>query len=129
MIKVYIKKRGNFPISTLKLKKAISEFFISQGIVSDADVNVLIVGKKQMDSLGKKFLSKNESLHNVLSFVTNEAKKPFIEAPDKIIHLGDIAVCYPVAVKEAASEGVLTEKKVIELMIHGAYHLLGKHHE
>lgn len=129
MIKVYVKKQGNFAVSSLKIKKSLSELFLKEGIVSEADVNVAIVGEGQMDKLGKKYLSKNEPLHNVLSFVESETGGGFITPPDQILHLGDIIVCYPKAAHEAGEEGVLVEEKVIELIKHGAYHLLGKHHE
>lgn len=129
MIRVNIKKQGNFPVSSVKIKKSLSELFLEEGIVSNADVNVLIVGKGQMDKLGKKFLSKNEPLHNVLSFVESESGGNFVNPPDNILHLGNIALCYPLANKEAGEEGILTEEKVIELLKHASYHLLGKHHE
>ncbi|KKR10557.1 MAG: putative rRNA maturation factor [Candidatus Woesebacteria bacterium GW2011_GWA1_39_21] len=129
MIKVYVKKQGSYPISSPKLKKTLADFFASQGIVSESDVHILIVNKNEMMDLGRKYLSKKDSVHNVLSFVTAEAKQPFVEPPDKILHLGDIAVCYPIAAADASIEGILVEEKVIELLIHGAYHLLGKHHE
>lgn len=129
MIKVYVKKQGNYSVSAPKIKRTLSDFFTKQGITSDADVNIFIVGKSEMVRLGRKYLSKNEPIHNVLSFVEKELENSFINPPDDILHLGDIAVCYPVAVSEANNEGVLVEKKVIELLEHGAYHLLGIHHE
>lgn len=129
MIRVNIKKQGNFPVSSIKIKKSLTELFLGEGIVSNADINVLIVGKSQMDKLGKKYLSKNEPLHNVLSFVESESGGNFVNPPDNILHLGNIALCYPLAVKEAGEEGLLTEEKVIELLKHASYHLLGKHHE
>lgn len=129
MIKVYVKKQRNFAVSALKIKKSLSELFTKEGIVSSADVNVTIVGEGEMDRLGKKYLSKKEPLHNVLSFVESETAENFINPPDDVLHLGDIVVCYPKAALEAGEEGVLVEEKVIELVEHGAYHLLGKHHE
>lgn len=129
MIKVYVTKKGNFPVSAARIKKTLSEFFAGQGVVSEADVNISIVGESEMTRIGRKYLSKNEPVHNVLSFVSGEQNGTFVEPPDNIIHLGDIVVCYPVAVNEAKSEGVLNEEKVIELLTHGAYHLLGIHHE
>jgi len=128
MIRIYVKKQGNFAVSASKIKRSLRELLLKEGIVSNADVNVLIVGKNRMERLGRKYLHKNEPLHNVLSFVEEEALKRFVNPPDDILHLGDIAVCFPVAVKEAGDEGVLVEEKVIELLTHGAYHLLGKHH-
>jgi rRNA maturation RNase YbeY len=129
MIKVYVKKQRNFAVSASKIKKSLSELFTKEGIVSNADVNVAIVGEEKMDRLGKKYLSKKEPLHNVLSFVESETAGGFVNPPDEVLHLGDIVVCYPKAALEAGEEGVFVEEKVIELVEHGAYHLLGKHHE
>lgn len=129
MIKVLVSKKGNYPVSVGKIKKSLSDFFLEKGIVSEAEVNIAIVGEWEMLRIGRKYLSAKEKLHNVLSFVPGESKEPFFESPDNVLRLGDIAVCYPVAVKEANMEGVLVEEKVIELLIHGAYHLLGIHHE
>lgn len=128
MIKVYVKKEGNFPVSTPKIKKSLQQFLSQQGIVSNADLNILIVGKVQMEKLGRKYLSKKEPVHNVLSFVAKEAKENFVNPPDDTLHLGDIAICFPIAAKEAGEEEILMEEKVIELLQHGAYHLLGIHH-
>ncbi len=129
MISVLVSKKGNYPVSAVKIKRELTKFFTVQGVVSDADVNVAVIGESEMLRLGRKYLNPREKLHNVLSFVPGEAKHPFIETPKNILHLGDIAVCYPIAVEEAKRDGVLVEEKVIELLIHGAYHLLGKHHE
>jgi rRNA maturation RNase YbeY len=128
MIKVYVKKQGNFPVSSVKIKNYLAKFFTEQGIVSDSDVNVAIIGEGEMEILGKKFISPDEPIHNVLSFTGTDSKKVFLDPPDDILHLGDIAVCYPICIDEAKKEGILVEEKVIELIEHGAYHLLGKHH-
>ena len=82
-----------------------------------------------MLALAKKYLHENEVLHNVLSFPFMEADETFREPPDNIIHLGDIVICYPKVVEEAGKEGKLIDEKVLELVTHGALHLLGKHHE
>ena len=129
MIKVYVKKQRDYPVSSAKIKTVLANFFTLQGISSNADVNVMLLGKRKMESLGKKYLSKNEPVHNVLSFASSESGAKFISPPDNILHLGDIVVCYPVAVTEANRDGVLIDKKVIELLKHGAYHLLGIHHK
>ena len=129
MIKVYVTKQGNFAVSTPKIKIALTILLQKEGIVSDADVSVSIVGKVKMLSLAKKYLGEDGILHNVLSFPFIEVKEGFVDPPDNIIHLGEIAVCYPKATEEASKEGVLIDKKVIDLVLHGALHLLGKHHE
>lgn len=133
MIKVDILKQSNYPVSSPKLKKRLREFLGSKGIVSDAEVSVVIVGEKKMLEVGRKYL-KDKDLHNVLSFTPDEAftsgemKEKFVYPNDKLIHLGEIIVCFPKALKEAKEEEKLIEEKIYELIEHGANHLLGFHH-
>lgn len=127
MIKVFVTKQSNYPVNSTEIKKKLSTFFKNNGIVSDAEVSVAIVGEAKMLEIGKKFL-KDGKLHNVLSFTPTEAKG-FVFPPDGVIHLGEIVVCYPEAVREAGIENALTKDKVYELIEHGALHLLGIHHE
>lgn len=128
MIKVTITKQGNYPVKSLEIKKKLAKFFADNGIVSDANVSVAIVGEKKMMELGNRFL-KDKKLHNVLSFVPEEEKKPFIYPPGAPINLGEIVVCYPLAVKESVVENVLIEERVYELIEHGGLHLMGIHHK
>lgn len=128
MIKVLITKQSNYPVATAPIKKKLAEFLAKNGIVSDAEVNVAIVGEAKMLTIGTKYL-KDKNLHNVLSFVPGEVKGGFVYPPDGKIHLGEIIVCYPQAVREAGEENVLIDERVYELIEHGALHLLGIHHE
>lgn len=127
MVKVFVTKQSNYPVKVAEIKKKLAAFFAKNGIVSDAEVSVAIVGEAKMLEVGKKFL-KDGKLHNVLSFTPTESPN-FVLPPDGLIHLGEIVVCYPVAIKEAGIENVLTQGKVYELVEHGALHLLGIHHE
>jgi probable rRNA maturation factor len=128
MIKVSVSKQSNYPVNVPAVKKKLAAFLAKNGIVSDADVSVAIVGEKKMLEIGAKYL-KDKKLHNVLSFVPNEVKANFIYPPDGIIHLGEIIVCYPLAVKESEGENILIDERIYELTEHGALHLLGVHHE
>jgi probable rRNA maturation factor len=128
MVKVSVSKQSNYPVGANIIKKRLSAFFSKQGIVSPAEVSVAVVGKVKMMEIERKYL-KDGKLHNVLSFTPNEAKENFVFPPDGIIHLGEIVVCYPLAVKESEEENVLINERVCELAEHGALHLLGIHHE
>ena len=129
MIRVYVKKHGNFAVNTPKVKKRLREYFIKGGIVSNADVSLSFVGEKKMIDLSHKYLKENNVVHNVLSFPFIEDTNTFVEPPDNIIHLGEIIICYPKVVEEAKKQGMLIDDRVIELTEHGAAHLLGEHHE
>jgi len=126
MIKINISKQSNYPISGVAVRKYLQKFFKENGIVSDAECQVSFVGEPKMLSLAKKYY-KDTNLHNVFSFVESEV--PNWKHPKDIMYLGEIVVCFPVALKEAKIEGKLIEEKVLELVGHSALHLLGIHHE
>jgi probable rRNA maturation factor len=141
MVNVSVSKQSNYAVSSAVIKKRLSAFLSKQGIVSSAEVSVAIVGEKKMLEIQKRYFREDDptspfgfrgaskKLHNVLSFTPTETKLNFVFPPDGIIHLGEIVVCYPLAVKEAGEENVLTIEHVCELVEHGALHLLGIHHE
>lgn len=126
MIKVNISKQSSYPISGVKVRKFLQDFFKNNGIVSDAEVCVSFVGEAKMLTLAKRYY-KDTRLHNVFSFVESEI--PEWKHPKDLIFLGEIVVCFPVVLKEAKLEGKLIEEKVLELIGHSALHLLGIHHE
>lgn len=127
MIKVSVSKQSNYPVSTPKLKRRIRKFFEKQGIVSDANVIIALVGEKKMLDIAKKYL-KDDKVHDVLSFPAVEVMDRFVYPPGDTIGLGEIVVCYPKAFEEAKNEGVRIEDKVYDLIEHGARHLMGEHH-
>lgn len=127
MIKIYVKKQTNYPIKATDIKKNLVSFFKKKGIVSDATATVVLVGEKKMLDIGKKYL-KDSKVRNVLSFTSDEAKKKFVYPPHELLNLGEIVVCYPKAVEEAKAEAKRIDIKVMELIEHGAKHLMGEHH-
>lgn len=128
MISVNVKKKTPCPISSPKIKKALKSFLEERGIVSDSEISVAIVDEKEMKIIAKKYLKEfGKPAHNVLSFVDSEVKK-FINPPDGKIYLGEIVICYPVLKKEAKKQEKLIDDRAIELIEHGALHLLGIHH-
>ncbi len=111
------------------MKNYLRDFLSQKGIVSDADVSLALIGEREMLQLAKKYLNETNILHNVLSFPYTEGDKKFLYPPDDTLHLGEIIICYPKVVDEAKKEDKLIEDKVLELIEHGALHLLGEHHE
>lgn len=128
MINVYINKEISCPISKKEIKGQLSIFLKKEGITTDTDVSVAIVGTTKMISLAEKYLKEKNGIHNVLSFPYAEGGD-FIYPPQKVTHLGDIIICYPKVQEEAKSERVSVSVRAMELICHGALHLMGKHHE
>ncbi len=128
MVRVHFKKEATCPIKAGDIKKYLSTFLVSEGLLQDADVSVVMVGQQEMLSLAQKYLGEKDVLHNVLSFPAKEGGD-FIYPPGGTLYLGEIIVCYKKALEEAEEENLNVTEKVRELVCHGALHLLGKHHD
>lgn len=129
MIKINVKKMSNYPVSGVKIKRHLMNYLGEKGITSDCEATVAVVGRTKMLGLAKKFLSEKNTLHNVLSFTENEVHKNFVYPPKDVNYLGEIVICFPKVFEEAKKENKTLETKVLELVSHGAEHLLGNHHE
>lgn len=128
-IKVLIKKSSKCPIANKYIRKVLTDFFKKNGLVSEAEVSVALIGEREAKRLSTQFLKEDPPLvHNVLSFSEIDVGH-FIFPPDGITRLGEIVICYPKLVEESKQEGVLIERKAKELLEHGAMHLLGFHHD
>ena len=129
MIKIYVTKQSNYPVSALKLKEKLKNFLLQKGIKSDALVEISLVGEAQMNELAREHNLDGGEIHNVFSFPASELRGEFVYPPDDIIRLGEIVICYPKVFEVAKSEGIKIDDKVYELVEHGAKHLLGEHHD
>jgi len=126
MIKINIKKHSNHAFDPKILRKKIVEF-LRQESVTEGSLTVASVGGKKALEISNKYL-KDGVAHNVLSFPSMETKVPFASPPDSPIDLGEIVICYPIALQEALDEQIRIDEKVSELVLHGVEHLMGHHH-
>lgn len=93
-----------------------------------AEISLVICGEKRIRTLNRVWRRKNRPT-DVLSFSGKEAKKGFKPAPDRIIHLGEIFICYPIAEKQARKYGYALKEEMLRLLVHGILHLAGYDHE
>ncbi len=130
MIKVEVYKQSGFPVSAKKIRERITQTLESNGISSDFDVSVAVVGSAKMLELGKKYYGENDNSeeHPIFTFPDNEVKEPFTNPPDETTSLGEIVISYPQAVEESKQTGRLVDDIVCDLAEHGSLHLLGIHH-
>lgn len=87
----------------------------------DHELCVRLCGADAIQSLNNQYRGKNKPT-NVLSFAAE------VSVPD-IKLLGDIALCWPVLVEEAAAQGKDLADHFTHLTVHGVLHLLGYDHE
>jgi probable rRNA maturation factor len=87
-----------------------------------AELSIRIVDADEGRSLNRQYRDRDYAT-NVLSFP--------IELPDgiRLPLLGDLVICAPVVVREAAEQGKQLRDHYAHMTIHGTLHLLGHDHE
>lgn len=82
------------------------------------DVNIRLTDEAEMQSLNNKWRNIDKPT-NVLSFPLREAGCPL---------LGDIVICAPVVIREAAQQAKNIDAHWAHMIIHGILHLIGYDH-
>ncbi|MFI5240492.1 MAG: rRNA maturation RNase YbeY [Candidatus Saccharimonadia bacterium] len=86
------------------------------------NVNVKLVDDAEIQALNKEY-SGNDYPTDVLSFsYIEQGAKPLAN------ELGDIAISYEIAIKQAAQAGTKLEDEVATLCLHGILHIFGFDH-
>ena len=95
----------------------------------DAQVTVRLVGEDEGRSLNRDYRGKDYAT-NVLTFAYAEGEDvPGIPQANDGPLAGDLVLCVPVVVREAAAQGKTLEAHFAHLVVHGMLHLQGLDHE
>lgn len=86
---------------------------------AEGTVSLLLTDDAELQQLNRDFRGKDKAT-DVLSFPALPMDRPL---------LGDIAVAYGVAARDAAVQGKALGDHLMHLLIHGYLHLLGHDHE
>lgn len=100
-----------------RLRAAIRRTLKAEG--RDGTVTLLLSDDAALKALNRDFRAKDKPT-NVLSFPAH---------PNPEGHLGDIAIAYKTAAREAVAAGKRFDDHVVHLAIHGSLHILGYDHE
>jgi probable rRNA maturation factor len=121
---------AKFPFDRVLLREHLTKVLAKYRLTDKVEVDVMVVGKRKMSELHCVYM-KIDGPTDVLSFPLNDSSddRPFISSPDGILRLGDIVVCYSVAVEEALEKQCKVDDQIKLLAEHGLMHLLGYHHE
>lgn len=106
-----------------RIRQTVERVLAEHGVEGEAEVGVMIVGERKMAELHKKYQDL-EGPTDVLSFPLEGTNYP-----DNVTRLGDVVVCYPVAVAQAREGNKMVDDEIAGLVEHGCLHLLGIHHE
>ncbi len=92
--------------------------WVRAALTGAAEITVRFVGVEEGRDLNARYRGKDKPT-NVLSF-------PYARAPRL---QGDLVLCLPVALDEAAAQGKPVEAHFAHLVVHGMLHLQGHDHE
>jgi len=97
--------------------------------VKQAEISLTFVGAKRIRKLNREYLGRDRAT-DVLSFDLSGEGLVSESIPDADSPLvGDIYVCVPRAIKQAADYGIPPEEELFRLAVHGLLHLLGYDHK
>lgn len=125
-ISVPIFVESRYKVDRKAVKRRVEDVLAKNGIVGPTEVSIAIVGDRKMKQLNSQYRGLDKTT-NVLSFSQTEGEPTVM--PTDVLILGDVAISYPMAIKEAADEEVLVDDRICFLVEHGLMHLLGHHHE
>ena len=129
MISVNLFVGSRYPINRKKLRETVVKVLTEHNVLH-AQVDVSIVGIRKITELNESQLQ-HEGATDVLSFPQHEKHQlDDFPLPEGIPpSLGDVVICFPVAVKAAQRYGKLVDDQLCFYLEHGLMHLLGYHHD
>lgn len=130
MITINILADAKFPFDRVALREHLSKVLAKYRLIDAIEVDLQVVGKRKMSELHRVYM-KIDGPTDVLSFPLNDPQddRPFMASPDGVLRLGDLVICYPIAVEEALEKQCKVDSQIQFLAEHGLMHLLGYHHE
>lgn len=130
MITINILADAKFPFDRVALRLYLAKVLAKYKLTDAIEVDLQVVGARKMSELHRVYM-KIPGPTDVLSFPLNDPAddRPFMASPDGVLRLGDIVVCYTIAVEEALEKQCKVDGQIQFLAEHGLMHLLGYHHE
>jgi len=130
MILIDIVADAKFPFDREALRKHLVGVLAKYRLTDNVEISIEVVGARKMTELHVKHMNLPGPT-DVLSFPLNDPadSRPFLASPDGVMRMGDIVICYPVAVTEALEKQIGLDEQIKFLAEHGLMHLLGFHHE
>ena len=130
-INILVDKEFKRQVKSTWLKNVIHQVLNAENIGVRSELGLVITGDEKIRELNLKYLGEDRPT-DVLSFPMNEQLKTspvFINVPDGKLHLGEVIISCPQAVKQAEEHSHPVEREIIILLIHGILHLLGYDHD
>ncbi|TXJ04687.1 MAG: rRNA maturation RNase YbeY [Acinetobacter sp.] len=114
------------PLKRSQIKKTIETTLRHAGFDVDCEIGIACVDTAESQQLNLQYREKDKPT-NVLSFPSDipEEMLALLDAEP----LGDLVICIPVVLQEAAEQHKKALDHFTHLLVHGVLHLLGYDHE
>lgn len=112
---------------TARLHRLAAWLLADLGLDPSCELSVLLVDEARMAELHEAWMGEPGPT-DVLSFPMDELRIPGPGEPAPEGMLGDIALCPPVAARQAPERGRSVDDELAFLLVHGTLHLLGMDH-
>lgn len=104
---------SRYQIDRKKIKSVLNDYLNTKNVATNHIFNIVFVGRNKMKSISQKYKQENQILP-VLSFSYHQDKPP----------VGEILICYPLAILLAAERNKKVDDTIINLIKHGMDNLL-----
>jgi probable rRNA maturation factor len=133
LTQVDILASSRYPVNRDRIRDMVRMVVVREQLTSDLVVSVMIVGKRKMREINRDFHGEDYAT-DVLSFPYTDPQSSrdagiFVVPPKSVTILGDLVVCFPVAMERATEKQHLVDDEIDNLVEHGMMHLVGKHHQ
>jgi probable rRNA maturation factor len=122
-IAVHVDEGLESQVESELLCRAALQTLHTQHMESGCELAVVVTDDEILRELNRRHRGVDAST-DVLAF-PNEARGPFVDAPDEPHYLGDVVVSFHRAAAQAAEAGHDTQAELQLLVVHGVLHLLG----
>ena len=119
------------------LQSTVEQVLVAQDADSKVELGLVITNQERVQQLNQNYLGKDEPT-DVLAFSMlpeplatgePEGSHTFAQPPDGVLHLGEVIISYPQAVRQADEHRHSVRREIAILVIHGILHLLGYDHD
>ena len=128
MYTIQINSSSRYPIDRSRIRAVITSVLEKEQLGRSTNVSVAFVGKRKAKQLNIDYRDK-DYIPNVLSFPYQDDVEGFIFPDNGQHYLGDMVICYPIAVEQAGQQNILVDDWIDQLVTHSMEHLLGRHHD
>ena len=114
------------------LQRVVEQSLTIQDFDSEVELSLVVTGDEMVQRLNQQYRGIDEPT-DVLSFALIERRPgddiSFINPPDGVLHLGEVIISFPQAVRQAEENNQGVKRELDLLIVHGVLHLLGYEHD